>query len=194
MNQYKIKEYGKLNDLQKEQVAEILIEGFGHLLTFSKDKEVLKALFLPAFNPNYIFAYSEDEVVQGILGLGTNCMRPIKFEMDVCIKLFGKFKGSIICRQLNGIFQSQAVKGDCDLYIDVLATSKNFRGKGIGTKLLNYSLELPHYTDYYIEVLSKNTNAKRLYEQIGFETYKEERFSMIALLGYGYPIKMKLKR
>ena len=191
MEQGRITEYGKLNDVQKEEAVEIFIEGFGHLMTFTKDKEILKSLFLTTFHPSYVLAYVEAEQVLGILGIATNQIRPIKFEMDICIKLLGKYKGTLICKQMNAIFQSQAVKEDTDLYIDVLATSKAARGKGVATKLLNYSFNLQNYENYYIEVLSKNVNAKRLYEKIGFAVYKKSYFSALSLMGFGYPIKMK---
>lgn len=191
MEKYKIIEYGELSDKQKQEAVEVFIEGFGHLMTFSKDKATLKALFLSTLNPSYVLAYVEDEAVLGIMGIATNRVRPIKFDMDLCVKLFGKLKGSILCKQMNAIFQSQAVKGDTDLYIDILATAKTARNKGVATKLLNYSFDLPNYQIYYIEVFSKNVNAKRLYEQIGFTAYKENRFSLFSVRGFGYPIKMK---
>ena len=184
-------QYGQLNENQKLEVVEIFVDGFGHLMSFSKDREVLKQLFLQALNPLYIYALVEKEKVLGMLGVGTNKIRPIKLEINLCKDLFGNFRGALICKQMNAIFQSQAVKDDTDLYIDVLATSKQFRGKGVATRLLQYSFDLQGYKNYYIEVLSKNMNAKTLYEKIGFVEYKKTRFSPIALMGFGYPIKMK---
>lgn len=92
---------------------------------------------------------------------------------------------------MNSIFQSQVVKGDTDLYIDVLATLQQARGRGVATRLLQYSFDLPGYENYYIDVLSKNVNAKRLYEKMDFLEYNKVRFSFVAVMGYGYPIKMK---
>ena len=191
MDQHKILNYGSLTDLQKEQLIEIFIDGFGHLLTFSKDKEQLKELYKNAFNPDYTLAYIEDGSVLGMIGIATNVMRPLKLLQEDCIKCFGKFKGNMVCKQMNSISQGQVIKGDKDLYIDILATSKSARNKGIATKLLKYCFELPEYNSYYIEVLSKNSNAKKLYEKMGFIQYKKELFSPISLIGYGYPIKMK---
>lgn len=92
---------------------------------------------------------------------------------------------------MNGIFQSKVVNKDTDLYVDFLATSKEARGKGIATKLLTFCFAMPEYENYYIEVLSKNTNAKNLYERVGFSIVKKQYISFISLLGFGYPIKMK---
>ena len=38
--EYKIVEYGCLNEFQKNQAVELFIEGFGHFMTFSKDEEL----------------------------------------------------------------------------------------------------------------------------------------------------------
>ncbi|MDO5521992.1 MAG: GNAT family N-acetyltransferase [bacterium] len=187
-------QYGKLSREQKYEVVDIFLEGFGHFMTFTKDRNALRTLFFRALNPVYTYAMVENEVVIGILGIGTNKVRPIKFDLELCIELFGGMKGKIMCKQLNGIFQSPVVKNDRDLYIDVLATAKPFRGKGVATRLLEHSFNLQGYTDYYIEVMSKNKNAKRLYEKKGFVEYKKKRVSPLALKGYGYPILMKKGR
>lgn len=191
MENYTITQYGQLDDKQKLEAVKIFIDGFGHMMNFTKDKNLMEVLFLEALNPLYFFAYVENETVLGIIGIGTNKIRPIKFKEGLCQNLFGKVKGKILCRQMNAIFQSKSVTDDTDLYIDVLATSKQARCKGIGTKLIQYSFQIPDYKTYYIEVLSKNTNAKRLYEKIGFEEYKKSKFSIASIMGFGYPIKMK---
>ena len=183
--------YKDLTESQKIELIEIVIDCFGHLMTFTKNKDVLKSLFLSGLNPDYTFAYVEESTVVGMLGLGTNSIRPLKFHKDTCVKLFGKVKGSILEKQMNAIFQSKTVKENTDLYIDFLATAKSSRGKGIATKLLEFSFSLSGYTDFYIEVFSKNINAKRLYEKLGFSIIKKNKLSFLLLQGNGYPIKMK---
>lgn len=191
MRQFEIKQYGQLEESQKEKVIEIFIEGFKHLMTFSKDEEELKLLFSTGLNPSLLYAYIENDNVLGIMGIATNHARPIRVDLETCIHIYGKLKGMILCKQMNVIFQSQVVKGDHHLYIDVLATTKEARGRGIATKLIEYAFALENYQDCYIEVFSKNINAKKLYERMGFEAYKKSKISFAVLLGQGYPIKMK---
>ena len=191
MADYQIIKFSELTNGQKQQAVDVFLEGFGHMMTFTKEIEKLEALFLDSFNPSYILLYREADQVLGIVGIATNKVRPIKFEKSQCQKLFGNVKGSMICRQMNAIFQSKAVEEEIDLYIDVLATAKAARGKGVASKLVHYCLELPDFQTCHLEVLSKNTNAKRLYEQIGFVDYKHQRLSPAILQGWGYPIKMK---
>ncbi len=191
MKQYEIKAYGQLNKLQQEEVLEVFLEGFGHMMTFSKDKQELKDLFATAFHPSYIYAYIENDKVLGILGIATYDVRPIKLDLDQCTRIYGKVKGNILCKQMNLIFQSRVVKKSTDIYIDVLAIAKEVRGRGIGTKLLEYVLSLSPYTECCLEVLSKNSSAKKLYEKNGFRVYKKKYFSFTTLMGLGYPIKMR---
>lgn len=184
-------QYVDLSTEQKYAVADIFIEGFGHFMKFTKDREVLKTLIYHAINPNWTYVLVEEEQVLGFTALATNKIRPIKFDQEVCVELFGRLKGNLLCKEINAIFQSKVVKEDTDLYIDVLATAEQCRGKGVATRLLEYSFSLPGYTNYYIEVMSKNTIAKSLYNKIGFVDYKKSRFSPVAFKGFGYPIKMK---
>ncbi len=184
-------QYGELSEEQKYAVVEIFIDGFGHFMTFTKDRDKLRTILYHAINPVWTYALVEDEAVLGMLALATNKIRPIKFDKDVCVDLFGRFKGILLQKEMNAIFQSQVVKEDYDLYIDVLATSVQSRRKGVATRLLEFGFNLPGYTNYYIEVMSKNIDAKRLYEKVGFVEYKKSRITPSVLKGFGYPIKMK---
>ena len=92
---------------------------------------------------------------------------------------------------MNTIFQKAVVKGERELYIDILATAGNARGKGVATRLLTYAFELQEYELCYIEVFSKNRTAARLYEKLGFNVYKKEIFSPMCFIGSGYPILMR---
>lgn len=194
MKEYQIVEFGSLKDIQKEQAIDIMIEGFGHMMTFTKNKEILKEIFRNGFHASLFLCYVEDENVLGIMGLGTNKVRPLKFKQDICISLLGKRKGTIISKQMNAIFQVPVVKGDKDLYIDILATAGDARRKGVATKLLSYAFEIQEYEVFYIEVFSKNENAVKLYKKIGFNAYKKEKFSPMIFLGFGYPILMRRER
>ncbi|EOH95202.1 GNAT family N-acetyltransferase [Enterococcus pallens] len=189
MTDYQIIKFSEVTNLQKEQAVDVFLEGFGHMMTFTKENEKLEALFLDSFNPSYILLYKEAEQILGIVGIATNKVRPIKFNKSECQKLFGNVKGSIICGQMNAIFQSKAVEEETDLYIDVLATAKAARGKGVASKLIQYCLELPDFQTCHLEVLSKNANAKRLYEHLGFAAYKHQRLSPTLLQGWGTPSK-----
>ena len=193
MQTYQITEYGTLNEEQKLQAVDIYLEGFGHMMTFSKDKTTLRKLFFEILHPSLFKCYVEQEQVLGIMGLATNELRPLNFNINICRDLFGNIKGKILSKQMNAIFQAPVVTNRNELYIDVLATAGTARGKGVATTLLQYAFGLAEYDRCFIEVFSKNEPALRLYKKVGFSIYKEEKFSLLrlAVSGMGYPIKMK---
>ena len=188
---YEIVDYGCLSENQKKQAVELFMDGFGHFTTFSKDGELKRNLLGEIFHPTLFKCYVAGDDVLGMIGLATNKVRPLNFDFDTCVKYFGEFKGRILSRQMNAIFQKQVVKSKEELYIDVLVTGRDAQRKGIGTALLNYAFGLEEYNTYSIEVLSNNRAAIKLYEKIGFVVEKREKLSLIRLLGVGYPIIMK---
>lgn len=161
--EYKIIEYGILNDSQKEQAVNLFMEGFGHFMKFSKDDDLKRKLFFELLNSPLFKCYVADGKVLGLMGIATNKERPLKFDRDICIKYFGKSKGSILSRQMNAIFQSPVVKADNELYIDILVTGSEARRKGVGTALLNYAFAMEEYSVWSVEAFSKNQPAIRLY-------------------------------
>ena len=186
----KIIEFGELNSSQKEQAVELFLEGFGDFMTFSKDEEKKKALFIEIFDPKLFLCYLEENKVLGLLGLGTNKVRPINFKKEICQKYFGKFKGAIIAKQMNPIFQKPAVSDDKELYIDTIVVDPNHRKEGIGSFLLNKAETYGKYDTLVLEVFSKNQTAISFYKKNGFTIKREKKMSFMSLFGSGHPIVM----
>ncbi|MBR6404388.1 MAG: GNAT family N-acetyltransferase [Eubacterium sp.] len=191
---YDIVELGLLSKEQSDQAVGLFISGFGKFMTFSKDEELKRKLYLKLFDSKLFLCYVEDGKVLGLMGLATNKKRPICFYPEICREYFGQIKGTIISKQMNVVFQSPVVKDDDELYLDVLVTDSENRRKGVGTKLLNYAFDLEGYNVVYTEVFSRNENAIRFYEKNGFIVDKEEKMSLLRFQGEGYPIKMKRER
>ena len=186
----KIIEFGELNSSQKEQAVELFLEGFGDFMTFSKDEEKKKALFTEIFDPKLFLCYLEENKVLGLLGLGTNKVRPINFKKEICQKYFGRFKGAIIAKQMNPIFQKSAVNDDKELYIDTIVVNSNHRKEGIGSFLLNKAETYGKYDTLVLEVFSKNQTAISFYKKNGFTIKREKKMSFMSLFGSGHPIVM----
>lgn len=183
-------EFGELTPPQKEEAVELFLEGFGKFMTFSKDVEIKKKLFIETFDPKLFLCYLEERKVLGLMGLGTNKVRPINFKKEICQKYFGKFKGAIISKQMNGIFQKPAVNNDKELYLDTLVTHPSNRSKGIGTILINKAASFGNYESIVTEVFSKNKKAIKFYEKNGFIITKRHKFTIMRFFGSGYPIVM----
>ena len=188
---YTIINYGALNENQRKQAVELFMEGFGSMMTFSKDGALIRKLLVEIFDQELFKCYVEGEKVLGLLGVATNKVRPLNFKLESCVKYFGNMRGKIISSQMNGVFQKPVVKFADELYIDVLVTSGEARRKGVGSALLNYAFALKGYNIFYVHVFSKNMPAIKLYEKNGFLVEKREKFSLMRLMGNGYPVKMR---
>ena len=186
----KLMTFGELNDSQKKEAIELFLIGFGHFMTFSKDEEKKKKLFIEIFDPSLFICYIEDDKVLGLMGLGNNKTRPINFKKEICQKYFGKFKGFIIHKQMNSIFQKKVVSLDSELYLDTLVTHPSERNKGIGTTLIDAVTSFGDYKTIVVEVFSKNLTAIKFYEKNGFIVKKKHKGSLMSLFGSGYPITM----
>ena len=186
-----ILEYGRLTNEQKSEAVDLFLEGFGHFMTFSKDETGKKNLFTEIFDPELFLCYLEEDKVLGLMGLGTNMKRPIDFKVEICRKYFGKIRGTLISKQMNAIFQKPAVSSERELYLDTLVTDPGCRKKGIGTALINAACSFGDYDSVIVEVFSDNENAIGFYEKNSFVRIKENKSSVMRLLGSGYPIVMK---
>ena len=188
---YEIIDYGSLDDDQQKKAVELFMEGFGSMMTFSKDGALIRNLLVEIFDTELFKCYVEDGKVLGLIGVATNKVRPLNFKLESCVKYFGNIKGHMISSQMNGVFQKPVVKFTDELYIDVLVTGSEARRKGVGSALLNYAFALKGYNTFYVHVFSKNLPAIKLYEKNGFVVEKREKFSLMRFMGNGYPVKMK---
>lgn len=192
MKVFKITCLDKLSDEYKKQAVNIFVDGFIDVLTFAKSRDELIKLFENSLVYKFVYVAICDDKIVGVMGVANNKSRAIKFQNNKFIEMYGKVKGSVLKKQLEIMMEKIPVKEDTDLYIDYLTTVKDYRGQGIGTKLLGYACDyIEGYEQCYIEVLSRNLNAKRLYENIGFTLYKKSYNPFIMLGGNGYPIMLK---
>lgn len=192
--EYEIKNLSQLNHSQVEQAVAIFIDGFYYIYekTVSKDKMLLKKLFIDALDYDMVFVCLYKEQVVGFLGLGNCYKRCVALSKEICKRLFGNFKGAMIYMQMGGILHEITVHEINEGYIDYLTTDDDYRGKGIATRLIKYVCDTLSYESYTLDVLSKNTRAKRLYEHLGFVQTNIKKNPLIILGGFGNQIVMKL--
>ena len=167
------------NDFEK--VTDIFIDAFksklDHLIKLD-DERVREFLVDSNFIENkpiegYFVAEKDGEVL-GILLLKWKEQNRIKITNKTgflyLVKKYGFFR---TIRTILGalFFYKRVAENEC--YIEHIAVSKNARGLGIGTKLLEYGenvaqneIKKKRYTLY---VALSNKAAKRLYERVGFE-------------------------
>lgn len=193
--EYDIKKLSELNPWQVEQAVAIFIDGFYYIYAkaVSKDKTLLKELFIDAFDYDMVYGCLYEDRVVGFLGLGNSHKRCITLNKETCKRLFGSFKGAMIYMQMGRMLHEITVQGINEGYIDYITTDDNYRGKGIATRLIKYVCDTLSYKSYTLDVLSKNTTAKRLYEHLGFVQTHIKKNPLVMLGGFGNQIVMKLE-
>ena len=193
--EYEIKKLSELNQSQVEQAVAVFIDGFYYIYekTVSKDKALLQQLFIDAFDYDMVFVCLYENRAVGFLGLGNSHKRCVALSKETCKRLFGKFKGAVIYMQMGGILHEITVHEKNEGYIDFITTDDNYRGKGIATRLIKYACDTLSYESYTLDVLSKNTTAKKLYEHLGFVQTHIKKNPLIMLGGFGNQIVMKLE-
>lgn len=187
----KIENLSVLENEYKVKAIRLFVDSFYDMYTsISKDKKVLNDFFLNSLDFSLIYVAIFDNNIIGFMGIANNKKRTMHFDKAKCIELFGKLKGGISYYQLRALLEKPNVKNDTDLCIDYITTDENYRGKGVATKLIEYACNNLGYKDCYLEVLSKNLTAKKMYEHNGFVEYKRV-FNPVLLMGGGSIIKMK---
>jgi ribosomal protein S18 acetylase RimI-like enzyme len=81
-----------------------------------------------------------------------------------------------------------------EVYIDFIATSPDFRSKGIGAQLIEFVRGTLGYKAIELEVFSKNPKAKLFYEREGFKAIRAKNNFIMAIQGFGKRIIMRWEK
>ena len=144
---------------------------------------LLAACFIPEFA---LSAYDDDELV-GLAGFHTlEGSLTGGLDLRTLLKELGIFAG-VRAALVFSIYDRVPIPGQ--LLMDGIVVSPDHRGAGIGTglleRLLNHATD-NGYSTVRLDVIDTNVGAKRLYERMGFEVSKTERFPHLRwLLGFG---------
>ena len=84
-----------------------------------------------------------------------------------------------------------------ELIMDGIAVHPDYRGRGIGTELLNRIVSYASENGYLsvrLDVIGTNLEARKLYERFGFKVVKEENYSVLKpVLGFGSSVIMEYR-
>lgn len=161
-----------IKEEERDLVSEILYEAFSEKLkpVFGSKKKSLRIFSRYLNAPKILVAREMDKVV-GVAGLKYDNVNWLNLNLFDAIREFGFliFRVGIIG------FPLVATRLKGDLLLDVLAVSPEARGRGIGTKMLQFLLSFGkerHLKKVRLYVIRTNEGAKRLYEKMGFATVK----------------------
>ena len=169
---------------------DVFIEGFFFTLkNVSKDKGKLRELFKCSFDYNMTYAFMQDGVAVGFLGLADYEKRPISLNKEVYMKIIGK--GSY--KAMSEAFEKVKNIGPHEIFIDYIATSLEHRSKGIGAQFITFIHDTLGYKEIQLETYSKNTRAISFYERLGFKIVEVKKNLMMKILGYGSLVTLRFE-
>ena len=119
---------------------------------------------------------------------------PVSFNIFGAIKRFGIFKLLFTILSLT-ILETKVTKDE--MLVDYIAIHPDFRGKGIGSKLLdfgeNQARKNKEITKYSLMVIGQNIRAIKLYEKLGFNIVKTTKLFFLRIFSgikvYHYMVK-----
>ena len=182
-----IKKLSELDDNQLSQSIDVFIEGFYITLkNVSKDKDKLRELFKCSFDYDMTYAFLHDGIAIGFLGLADHQKRPINFDKELFLKIIGSgLAGKSSYKAVNAAFEGVKDISPQDIYIDYIATSPEYRSKGIGAQIIAFVRDTLGHKHIQLETYSKNTRAISFYERLGFRVIKVKKSLMMAISGFG---------
>ncbi len=175
--------------------AQLYDEAFGPKFSVAiKSKQERLAILTSSFVPEYAIVAMHNNELIGIAGFHTveGSLTGGMTYKELASKL-GRIKGTWAALVFS-LYERKPAAGE--LLMDGIAVNSDFRGQGIGGRLLDeitkYASE-NYYEKIRLDVIDTNPRARKLYEKKGFKPIKTENFFYLRwLLGFGSSTTMKM--
>jgi len=137
------------------------------------------------FSFEYVTVYKENDIIAGVIvGHSGKDKKLIRMkERKVFIKAIGYFRAFHYFVMMKPVLR-WLMKFDLkenEFYISNIGVDEKYRGKGIGTQLIKHIISEQQRKGtgkVYLDVEANNTNAKRLYESMGFKIEKKRTIGL----------------
>jgi len=158
-------------------VVRIFYDAFERKITaFIKSKEKAISIYEKSLNTDRIILAVEDKKITGMAGLHYDDRNFTDIKYGMLKRYYSPLKSFFMYWGLR--LMTPKIK-EGTVRIDSLAVDKSYRGKGIGTKLIEAVIEFARqngYSQVLLEVVDTNPKAKVLYERMGFKVKKKVNF------------------
>ena len=158
-----------------DQAAELYLAALAGKLVpvFGKGERARQALAC-GFNRQMCLAAIDGERLVGVLGIQTPWAGFMDVKWEALRSWYG-FIGTLWRMALLSFLHHEPLEGEA--YIDGLAVASEFRGRGIGTRLIDalerWAADRGMET-LCLEVVDINSRAEKLYRTLGFETVRNQ--------------------
>ena len=167
-------EIRKLEDNEKTRNAAttVFVDAYyKDLCVFSRDREVLHNAFKNSFLLDHFYGAFVDGEIAGIYALTDERERCIRIVKKDFVASFGWIKGSLFALPMKSEFEHPITLQQEGSFIEAVAVAEKFQGQGIGKAMMQHAITVSPYLE--LDVTDANVRAKRLYEKIGFTTFRE---------------------
>ena len=172
---------------QRRKIAKIYYEAFKDKLgRIFSNKQKAETLISRSLRDDRILVACKDGVAVGFAGLQYQGKKFVDPSLTQVARIYGL---ETIRGMLFFFFSMFNKPKPNQLYLEMLAVSEDQRNKGIGTKLIQSTInharskKIPQIK---LEVVDTNPKAKKLYERIGFEKAKDHKipYPFNTLIGF----------
>ncbi len=185
-----------LAETQRERAAQIYDEAFGAKFSLAiKSRRVREDVLRRAFVGKFGVTASAGQVLVGLAGFHTPAG---SFTGGIgagrLLARLGVFRG-LWAIAVFGLYARTPAPGE--LVMDGIAVHEDYRGQGIGSRLLHEIVNYARgngFKTVRLDVIDINPGARRLYERRGFVAVRTEHFPWLRwLLGFGGSTTMEFR-
>lgn len=188
-----------ISEDQKIAVAKLFYSAFekkfSTLWLFAKNETQAVAVLRECINyKKGLYAVSENNIL-GFIGLETGDGLFVNFKFSTLSKVFGFFGATwrFIAYGIYRLLHNSRIEHE--VHIDPIVVSSKARGMGVGTQLLNATIDYARSIKrkgVFLEVVDTNPQAQKLYERVGFVVVDVEDTSLFTSdSGFSKVIHMK---
>jgi ribosomal protein S18 acetylase RimI-like enzyme len=167
-------------DELRKQAAIICYEGFSQIKWLWGSQEKAITVLEASFNTELgLIALMQGQLV-GFIGLKYENRSFFLFERLHFIRELGLLRGLLAFLILDNVSPVKPLSDE--VYIAVLVVDPSMRGKGIGSSLMQSAFEIAQQnqcTAVVLDVANTNSNARRLYDRLGFKSVRTIEFKFL---------------
>ncbi len=173
--------------LWQDQALTLYYQSLRHTLAplFGNEEQALSLFRSSIQAENGLIALRNREVV-GVLGMQHRASGFIQPSISGYIKSFGLKLGLKRC--LLGWLINHNTQSN-ELYLDGVAVDPRYRGQGIGKALIakfEQYAQSKGYTRVSLDVVNTNPGAKKLYQTLGYRTYKTTSMAPLQCFSFSH--------
>lgn len=178
-------------------IGTVFVDGFGEYLHyFAKDRATLATALTHALVPALFHVALVDGRPAAIAACTDGGQLSFRHDARILRRELGIVRGTMADQVFRRVFQKPwTTTVDGTASIEFVATSTEFRGRGVATALLTHLLALPEYHTYVLEeVADTNAPAIALYEKFGFREFTRKKVRHAGRTGINYYLSFRLEQ